>query len=567
MNKLTRLKLTSIILFLQICTALHAQEAAAPNWVNKVQKAIAAVTTYDKNGEMLKNGTAFFITADGQAVADYALFNGAYSAMITDQSGQKSKVERILGADDTYALVKFKVNVKKATPVVQAKNRPSMNAIVFALKQTTGKISKCPSATVSATKLINDSIPFYTLSYATDETYLGAPLFNSNGEWIGTIQPSMGLNGYALGAEFVSQLTIKAITSKVNNMALDNIHIPKGLPDSAEESLVYLYIKSQSANNEEYLDMLNLFLDTYPDNAEGYRRRSTVLIDLHRFDEADNDLQSFLKLSDDKPFAYSKIADIIYTKLLYQPTPEYDKWNYDLAVEYIDKALAERPDFIEYQLLKAQILMSGKNYAAALSIFDAINAGEGRSAATLYAASLAHEGLGDSIDIQIELLDSAIATFPTPMPAEAANYVMRRGQLYNIAGRYREAVNEYNQYCFLCNNKVSDLFYYDRSQLELKAKMYQQSLDDIDKAISMAPNIKQYYIDKCALLLHVNMIDECIQAAQQLLAIDADNVDAYRIMGYAQVQKGDTDAGRKNLEHAVQLGDATAKDIIEKYLK
>ena len=38
MNKLTRLKLTSIILFLQICTALHAQEAAAPNWVNKVQK-------------------------------------------------------------------------------------------------------------------------------------------------------------------------------------------------------------------------------------------------------------------------------------------------------------------------------------------------------------------------------------------------------------------------------------------------------------------------------------------------------------------------------------------------
>ncbi len=567
MTETIRYKLTSVILLLQACTAIHAQEAAAPNWVNKVQKAIAAVTTYDKNDEMLKSGTAFFITADGQAIADYALFNGAYSAIVTDQSGQKSKVERILGADDTYALVKFKVNAKKVTPVARAKNNPSREALVFALKQTTGKISKCPSATVSETKMINDDIPFYTLSFAIDDTYLGAPLFNSSGEWIGTIQPSMGLNGYALGAEFIDQLSIRAITTKVNNMALDNIHIAKGLPGSAEESLVYLYIKSQTMSNDEYLDMLNLFIDTYPDNAEGYSRRSTLLIDLQRFDEADNDLQSFLKLSDDKAFANSRIADIIYTKLLYQPTPEYDKWNYDLAVDYIDKALAERPDFIEHKLLKAQILMSSKDYAGALSIFDDINAGEQRSAATLYAASLAHDGLGDTIDIQIELLDSAIATFPTPMPAEAASYVLRRGQLYNIAGRYREAVTDYNQYCFLSNNKVSDIFYYDRSQLELKARMYQQALDDIEKAISMAPNTKQYYIDKCALLLRVNMIDECIQTAQQVLVMDADNVDAYRIMGYAQVQKGDTEAGRKNLEHAVQLGDALAKEIIDRYLK
>ncbi|MBR1378273.1 MAG: hypothetical protein IJ557_03990 [Bacteroidaceae bacterium] len=564
MNK--KLLLLLIIAY-QSITPLHAQEAAAPNWATKAQKSLLAVSTYDQEGKQLGSGTAFFISADGDAIADYTLFKGASSAIVTDASGQKHNVQRILGADDTYSLVKFRVdNVKKPTPLVKAKTPPTIDAMVFILKYSADKIKNCPSARIVESKQVADGKPYYTLSYATDETYTSAPVFNSAGEWIGTVQPSMGLNGYALGAEFAETLTIKAITTKVNNMALDAIHMPKGLPDSAEEALVYIYIKSQSMSNEDYLDLLNQFNATYPGNAEGYSRRATLLIDLQRFDEAEADMQTFLKLSDDKSFAYSKMADIIYTKLLYQPTPAYEPWTYDLALNYIDKAIELKPTLTEHKLLKAQMLMSKHDYDGALSIFDAINNSPARTPSTLYAASLAHEGKGDSLDIQIALIDSALATFSQPLPAEAANYVLRHGQLNALAGKYREAVNDYNQHCFINGQKVNATFYFDRARLETNARMYQQALDDIDKAISMAPNTLAFLIEKCGLQLRVNQLDECIQTANQILKLAPDSNDAYRMMGYAQIQKGETDLARKNLEQAAALGDNTAKEIIAKYL-
>lgn len=564
-------RIIAILLLIVIGNVLTvgAQEAAAPNWVSKVQKSLLSVATYDQAGNPLRSGTAFYISTDGDAVADYSLFKGAYRAVVTDASRKTHIVERILGADDTYGLVKFRVaDVKKATPVERpAAAGPARESMVFVLKYSADKIKNCPSARISEVKPIADECPYYTLTYAPDETYVGAPVFNASGAWVATLQPSMGLNGYAVGAEMSEGLSIRAITSKVNNLALESIHIPKGLPDTAEEALVYLYIKSQTMDNDEYLDVLNLFITTYPDNAEGYSRRATLYIDLHRFDESNADLQTYIRLSGDKAVANAKTADIIYTKLLYQSDVEYEPWTYDTALGYIDAALGEHPDDINYRLQKAQILMGKRDYSSAYDIYRQINSSPDRSASTLYAASLALEAMGDTTDMQILLMDSAIATFPTPLPAEASTYILRRGQLYANAGRYREAVGDYNQYVFLNSQKVNHTFYYDRARLELNAKMFQQSLDDLNKAISLAPNVPIYYIEKCALLLRVNELDDCIQTARQVLRLAPNNADAYRIMGYAQIQKGDKTSGRQSLEQAVKLGDTTAQSIIDKYLK
>ncbi|MBO4564157.1 MAG: serine protease [Bacteroidaceae bacterium] len=552
-----------IILSVVVLTTMQAQEAAAPKWRSKAMKAIVSVLTYDKEGNLMNSGTGFYINTEGVALADYNLFKGAYSAVVVDAKGEKSPVKWILGADDTYSLVKFKVDTKKNVALTQAEAPSSEGAMVFTLKYTKEKLTSCPSAQVSSINTLADNCPYYTVSYATDESYLGAPVFNAKGELIGTTQASMGNNGYVLGIGFADTLSIKAITTKVNSMALENIHIAKGLPNSASESLVYLYMRSSSMANEEYLDLLNLFVETYPDNAEGYFRRATPLIDLHRFDEADSDLQTYLKLSTEKALANTKVADIINTKLVYQPEPPYEKWTFDLALDYINKALAEQPDIMEYKMLKGQILMSKKDFKAAIDHYDAINRSKDRSPEVYYAASLAHEGAGDSLGVQIAMIDSALAMFSTPMPAEAANYVLRRGQLHASAEHYRDAVNDYNQYCFLSNNKVNTSFYYDRAKLEQKAKMYQQALDDLTTAIGMSPQAAVLYIEKCALLLKVNEIDECINTANKLLSIDPQNVNAIRILGYAQTQNGEVEKGKANLQKAADMGDASAKELLK----
>lgn len=545
--------------------AVLAQETPSPGWVGKALKSVVSVNTYDMENNLLKSGTGFYVSSDGLAVADYDLFRGAYSASVVDQSGKKYDVLRILGANDTYGLVKFSTSARKVSAMSVASAVPSVGTKLLVLTYSKDKPGTCPAASVTATDTVGGGHPYFTLDYPIDIKYQGCPVMNPSGELVATMQQPLANKGYAVGAGLAMSLSIDALGNKLDNFALENIHIKKGLPETMEESLVYLYIKGRSAGNEEYLDLLNLFVETYPDNAEGYCRRATPLLDLCRFDEADSDLQTYYKLAQDKAAANSRISDIIYTKLVYQPLPTYDKWSFDLALEYIDKAIDADPKF-DYKLRKGQILMAKKDYESAFGLYDEISRTTDKSPAIFYAVSLASEGKGDSIDVQIAYMDSAMAMFPDPLPAEAADYVIRRARLYAAAGRYRDAVNGYNQFAFLSNSSVTPEFYYDRSQLEIKARMFQQALDDLDTAIGNAPDEPLYLVEKAALYLRVNQLDECIATAAKVLELDPNQSDAYRIMGYAQVEKGDKVSARKNLQKAVDLGDESAKELMEKFL-
>lgn len=554
------------------CTlCMTAQQQAAPKWAAKVQKAIFSLQTYDKDGNPLQSGTAFYVSDKGEAVADYALFKGAYSAIATDMKGGKSKVALIQGADDTYSMVRFTVDTKKSQPLTAKAASASAYSLnkgetVYVLPFMKEKIATCPVLSVTDTSSIQSKYGYYTLSDTIGQRYTSCPVFNEDGQLVAITQQPFRGKGYAIDINFKDELTPKAIASSSAALALNNIHIRKAIPNSAEEALVYLYFKSRTASNDEYIDMLNQFIALYPQNPEGYFRRITPYLDTHRFDDADKDLTTYLSLCDNKAAAYSNAADVIYTKLVYQPKPEYAKWTYDMALGYADKALGYEAKN-EYKLQKAKILMAKDDCAAALAIYDEINSGKDRTAATFYAASLAHEKLGDSLSVQIALMDSAINMFGSPKPKEAANYVLYRAKLHEAAGQYRAAVIDYNDYSYLNNSNVTPAFYYQRYQLEVKARMYQQALDDINKAIEEAPSEPLYVIEKSGLQLRVNQIDECIATARKAIAMQDDMPDAYRILGYAQLQKGDNTSAKANLEKAVSLGDNSAQEIIDKYLK
>lgn len=552
-----------VLLLLVASVASWAQ--VAPKWAKKMQKSIVSVLTYGEDGTLLKSGTGFYVDKN-TVVADYSLFRGAYNASVIDQKGNKSTVTAIVGADDTYGVVRFRTDAKKAVPLNKAAVPSQKGETLWVLYFSKEKIVACPSAVVEDTMTVMDSCMYYTLESAIDDKYVGCPVFNDKGELVATLQPSAAGKGYALDAQSSASLAISAIQSKSANMALDNIHIRKALPESAEEALVYIYFRSHTAGNEEYIDLLNQFVQAHPENPEGYLRRAVPYVDTYRFDEADSDLQKYLQYSSDKAKAYVNVAQAIFNKLVYQPDSTYAPWTYDVAVEYIDKALEIAP-LLDYKYNKGRILMTKKDYQSAYELYESINNSADRSPASFYAAALALEGRGDSVASLIAMMDSAISLFPEPMPAEASSYVLHRGVLNDRAGRYRAAVLDYNKYCYLNNNKVSARFYFDRSLIETKARMYQQAIDDINMAVSAEPRNTDYLAEKCALMLRVNMLDESIETARQCIAVDPEHVDAYRMLGYALLQKGDKTGALENLNRAVSLGDMGAKEILEKYVK
>ena len=537
----------------------------------KVSKGVVSLITYDRQGNLMRQGTAVFVDANGEAVADYRLFKNAYQASVIDASGKQLDVDVILGADDTYSMVRFHVNTKGNAVIPSVTAFQPMKSTVYVLGRTDGGKLSDAQAAVADTAMIQGKYVYYGLDKPVDETLIGAPVFNESGTLVGMLHPQIGNKNYVLDIRFRNELKIQPFPSTSASVALGNIFIPKALPETQEEALVYLYTKSRSASNEEYMDMVNRFVATYPKNAEGYLRRATPLIDLTRFDEADSDLLQYLSLVDDKAVGNYNVASLIFDKLRLQPEPAYEKWNMDVALQYVDKALslnASKPDeerkleATRYRILKGQLLMEKPDYDGALAVYEELSSESGGAPSYLYAISMAREGRGDSIEAVMEPIDSAIAKFGTPMPSEAASYIIRRGQLYANNGQYREAVQDYNQYARLMNNKLSPVFYYERSQIEVNARMYQPAIDDINKAIELAPREPLYYVEKAALAVRVNLFDECIEACQTAIHLNPDIIDTYRIMGYAQLQKGDKTAARANMQKAADMGDETAKRLL-----
>lgn len=564
-------------ILLLICALMPLWAVAQPKFASKVKKGIVSLNAYDQQGNLLHQGTGFYVGANGEAITDYKVLKGAYKAVAVDAAGKQADVDCVLGADDAYSLARFRVNVKGNTVLpVQASVLP-MKSTVFVLKIGEGGVQASEEAVVADTSLIQGKYAYYGLDKKVDDGLIGAPVFDASGNLVGVLHSSIGDKSYVLDIRFREELKIVAIPSASAAIALGNIFIPKSLPETAEEALVYLYFRSRSTSNEEYLDMVNRFIAAFPQNAEGYLRRATPLIDMLRFDDADADLQNYLSLVDDKAMGNFNVASTINDKLNLQPEPAYEKWNRDVALQYVDKAISlneakpagdeQAASDSRYKILKAQILSSKKDYDAAIAIYEALNVGEGRAPSYYYAISLAREGRGDSIGAVVEPMDSAIVMMGTPLPGEAANYVIRRGQLYANAGRYRDAVQDYNQYCYLLNNKVSAVFYYERSQIEVNARMFQQALDDINRAVEMAPRVPLYYIEKAALTLRVNQLDDCIQACQTAIQLNPAIIDSYRILGYAQLQKGDKTNARLNLQKAIDMGDEGAQKIMDTYLK
>lgn len=579
-------KLFMTIALMAVAVMAYGQEAPAPKWLSKAQKSIVSVITYDKNREKLHEGCGFIVSTDGAVISTYNTFKEAYSGVVADAGGNKYDVERILGANDLYGLVRFRISNKKTTPVTFASSTASNRGMdVLAIGYTKGKVNVVPKAAIEKKDMVSDGkYAYYTVTTEFDGKQEGNGLFNTKGELLGIILSSVDKKSGAIDGTMGRDLTLEALQNRSQSMAFNKIYIKKGIPETPEEALVYLYLKSRSADNDEYMDLVNLFIETFPENAEGYLRRATPLIDLHRFDEAERDLETYLKLVADKNQGHASVAKTIYTKLLYMPEPAYDKWTYPVALEHVDQAIAGMKSDVEQEtkeemkvmkentlyetiLLKAQMLSSSGDHRGSLAIYDEMNSGKYKGPGTFYAASMEHQLAGDTIDIQLAMMDSCMAQFPDSLPADAATFVMRRAKLYNTAGQYRKAVADYNTFYEMNKGQVSHTFYYDRSQIELQGRMYQQALDDINKAVEMAPNSPLYLVEKSAMHLRVSQLDECIAAAEKCISLSQQYPDAYRILGYAQIQKGDKVSARKNLEKAKELGDETAQELMDKFLK
>ena len=326
------------------CLIAQLASAQAPKWADKAKKAVFSVVTYDKENKIKGTGNGFYIDAKGSALSDYTLFEGAERAVIINADGKQLDVNRILGANSMYDVVKFNTAIdKKQATLTLAAQPAKVGETVYLLPYSTQKATTLQSGKVTAVDSIGTHF-YYTLEMKTGEKTISCPIMNINGEVLGMIQKNASddsMESYALGASYGASLNISALS--MNDGALNKIGIKKALPDTEDQALVFLYMSAEQLDRDSYLDILNEFLEQYPASMEGYIRRANYYMlgeDEAQLALADTDLKKALDVATAKDEANYQVAKAIYGYVLsLQGKEPYKEWTLDKALELIRNAV------------------------------------------------------------------------------------------------------------------------------------------------------------------------------------------------------------------------------------
>lgn len=563
------------ILWICICCFVSQWTTAqvTPKWAEKAKKAVFSIITYDKENKIKATGNGFYINANGTALSDYTLFEGADHATIITTDGKQQPVESISGANSMYDVVKFNTPMAKKQEVLTIASQPAkVGETIYLLPYSTQKATTCQTGKVISVDSIGNNSFYYTLELATNEKTVSCPIMNANGEVLGLIQKSVSEDkkeSYAIGASFGAALSVTALSA--NDRSLYNIGIKKALPDTEEQALIYLFISSSTLERDAYLQLLNDFLEKYPNSYDGYVRRATLYMgenDIEQYPMAEDDLGKAIEVATNKSEAYFNVAKTIHAYLISLGEKEpYEAWSYGKALDIVRKAIKEDPQPLYIQL-EGDILFADQKYSEAYQSYEKVNQSEMASPATFYSAAKTKQLIeGTDYNEIISLMDSAIVRFTKPYTSEAAPYFYERADMKAQVGKYKEAVMDYNNFYDALQGAVTAAFYFQREQSELQCRMYQQAINDINKAVEMEPENAMYWTEKGSVHIRFNQLDEAVAALNKAITLNYQDGVTYRLLGYCQVKQKKNKEACANFAKAKELGDTVVDKLIEKYCK
>ena len=535
---------------------------AQPGWTKNASKSVFTLKTFAADGSLIASSNGFYTGTNGEAVSNFTPFKGAARAVVLDAQGKEWQVTGILGVNDMYDVVKFRVNNRKTQPLAVAQTAAPVGSNAWLLTyRDTKNVKKGP---LRKAEMFMGDYAYYTVAMTLSESQVSCPLLNDAGEVLGMMQQPASEKdtlSYAVSARFVDSLKVTGLT--YNDPALQLTQIKKELPADLKEATVVLYLSATQMDSAAYANLIQDFIQQFPSAPDGYIYRAEQETGDGNFAAAEKDMETALKYVSQKDETNFTYARMIYNKEIYQSAQPYPNWSLDKALSLIQAANNSNPQ-PTYRHLEANIRFAQKDYDGAYAIFEELTKTNLRSADIFFGAARCKEMQKDTTAM-LALMDSTIATFNKPYLKEAAPYLWARAEARRNAGKYRDAINDMNEYETLMTATVNDNVYYIRHQTEIQGRLYQQALNDINRAIQINPKEILYYAEKASLEIRVGMFDGAIATAQECIGIDANNSDGYLFLGLAQCLKGQKAEGIKNLEKAKSLGDTQAESLIQKY--
>ena len=559
MKEIMNMKLRTLILTIALVLGISTNISAQPGAVKKAADAAFILTTFKADGSILATSNGVCISTDGIAISPWKPFIGADKAVIIDAKGQKHEVECLLGANEIYDIVKFQVNGKTiAAPLTTT---VSANDEVWITPMP--KSGNAEKADVVNVEKFMDKYNYAILKSMATDKLNGAPVFNTKGQVIGLFNIS-GDSQSSTDVNYANDFTVNGLSQ--NDITLRQSGICIGLPNKIEEAVVALMLSSEKPSNIHEA-VVNDFIAKFPQSNDGYYALANIQIAKGEIANADKTMQTAVRKVTAKDEAHYNYARLIYRGTLAQDSEEKTKsvgWTLDKALDEIQKAQSTKANDA-YRHLQAQIIFAKGDYAKAYTEFEALTKTKFNNPELYLEMAQSRQHLGATDQEILDLLNKSIELCDTPYVSTSAPYFYTRGQQLEKMGEFRKAVQDYYTYEYFNQGRLGAAFYYMREQCEVKARMWQQALQDILIASRLDPKEALYPTEAGSLLLRLNKIDAAISAAQQAIQLDASLPDAYLILGIAQCESKQKEEGLKNIQKAKELGNTQADTFLQKY--
>ena len=533
-----------------------------PKSVEKARNAVASVVTY-KQGVLLNNGTAVFVGDKGELLSSRSLFVGADSAVVIDVKGVVHPVKHILGVNEILDCIRVRVAPSKKIKSLPVSLTPvADDELLYLLGYGMGKGGFVENTIVERVDSIY-SCAYYTLKKPMESRFLSLPIVNARGEFVAMMQPAATgdtINSYAIGASVLSMLEPTVAT--YGRGFYHQMGIRTALPSSKENALSCLYMQAMVGDSVSYRSVIDEFIANYPDSYEGYISKAEYeALFLRDMELAEQSWSRALKLSNDAAEVHFGKAKVINAILLAGDSISHPSLSFENALAEFDRAI-ELGNQSLYVAAKADMLFSHGRFTDAAKCYESLSVTDVRGPETFAKAAKCYNEVGN-YEKSVALLDSAVNCFDESSIKSAAPYILTRALVYSAAEKYRNAILDFNRYEELVSTTLGADFYYLRSQVELKAKMYQLALNDIDTAISLAPHNVSYYIEKGVLCYRVKFSEEGLRVLKEAEALAPQQPDIHYLLGRLYMQKGDSKEATSCLKKAIELGHPDAEAVLK----
>lgn len=539
-------------------------QAQNPKWFKKARKAQISIVTYNKQGDILQSGHGFYIDESGAALANFDLFKGAVRATVVDAAGKSADVESIMGASALYNVVKFRVQTDKKVSALQpAPLNGVKNEVVYIMPYPTQTSERCQTDTLTSVDTFEKDYAYYTLTGAPNEKRTNSPVMNAEGQVLGLLQMPAKADDkktYAISAAFGQNLSTHALSGA--NDDLRSIGIKKTLPAEEEQASTFLFLNANQ-DTTLYLSYLDDFIRQFPHSATGYVMKAEYLAGRQRYAETEETYKAGLQQAQKADEVHYSFAKTLYALNQQRNYTPYQDWTMEKALAETTEAYAGNPLPL-YTALQGHCLYALKRYDEAYGKYLSLQQTNMRSPENFLFAAQCKRMAGADVKETLALQDSAVACFTKPYVKEAAPVILLRARARIEAEMWREGVTDLYDYEHLMRNEVNANFYYEREQAEMKCRMFQQALDDIQRACKMAPQEPLFHAEEASVHYRVGQLKEAIEAAREAVRLDDSFADAHRILGICLTDDKQPAEAAKHLQKAADLGDETARKWLDK---